>query len=131
MQNEADPLKRITVTNSWAEANLMQTLRIWRHEAARRGLDRIAELSDYLQADELTHVKLVTRWIRELVDGDPAQRDELIRWAPRPSSASSASTIPTPRWERCISPSSGVLRPAASTRAPSSASSGRAPRAAP
>jgi hypothetical protein len=80
MQNEDDPLKRITVTNSWAEANLMQTLRIWREEAAKRGFLRIAELADYLQADELTHVKLATRWIRDLVEDDPAEQDELVRW---------------------------------------------------
>src|SRR5215216_3847144 len=30
MQNDPDPLKRITVTNSWAEANLMNTLKQWR-----------------------------------------------------------------------------------------------------
>jgi len=80
MQNEDDPLKRITVTNSWAEANLMQTLRIWRERAAERGFDRIAELADYLQADELTHVKLATRWIRKMVEDDPGERDELVRW---------------------------------------------------
>jgi hypothetical protein len=80
MQNEDDPLKRITVTNSWAEANLMQTLRIWREKAAERGYERIAELADYLQADELTHVKLATRWIRRMVEDDPAERDELVRW---------------------------------------------------
>jgi len=80
MQNEDDPLKRITVTNSWAEANLMQTLRVWREQAASRGYERIAELADYLQADELTHVKLATRWIRQFVDDDPAERDELVRW---------------------------------------------------
>ncbi len=80
MQNEEDPLKRITVTNSWAEANLMQTLRIWRERAKERGYDRISELSDYLQADELTHVKLATRWIREFVKDDPAERDELVSW---------------------------------------------------
>jgi hypothetical protein len=80
MQNEDDPLKRITVTNSWAEANLMQTLRIWRERAAERGYDRIAELADYLQADELTHVKLATRWIRRMIEDDPEERDELVRW---------------------------------------------------
>ncbi|HYX85547.1 MAG TPA: DUF455 family protein [Gaiellales bacterium] len=80
MQNEADPLKRITVTNSWAEANLMQTLRQWREEAERRGFERIAELADYLQADELTHVKLGTHWIRELVGADTEHRDELVDW---------------------------------------------------
>jgi uncharacterized ferritin-like protein (DUF455 family) len=83
MQNESDPLKRLTVTNSWAEANLMQTLRQWREEAEKRGYDRIAELADYLQADELTHVKLATHWIRELVDDDPAHRDELVAWGRR------------------------------------------------
>jgi hypothetical protein len=80
MQNETDPLKRITVTNSWAEKNLMQTLRTWRTEAEKRGYTRIAELCDYLQADELTHVKLATRWIRQLTENDRAHRDELVRW---------------------------------------------------
>jgi hypothetical protein len=80
MQNEDDPLKRITVTNSWAEANLMQTLRIWRQEAEKRGYSRIAELSDYLQADELTHVKLATNWIRDFVKDDQAKSDELVQW---------------------------------------------------
>jgi hypothetical protein len=79
MQNEDDPFKRITVTNCWAESNLMQTLRLWREEAERREFTRIAELADYLQADELTHVKLATDWIRRLVRDD-ATRDELVRW---------------------------------------------------
>ena len=80
MQNEEDPLKRITVTNSWAEANLMHTLREWRTEAERRGFTRIAELSDYLQADERTHVRLATDWLRKLTEDDLAHRDELVRW---------------------------------------------------
>ncbi len=80
MQNEEDPLKRITVTNSWAEANLMHTLRMWRTQAEQRGYTRIAELADYLQADELTHVKLATNWIRKLTENDPQYRDELVRW---------------------------------------------------
>ncbi len=80
MQNDSDPLKRITVTNSWAEKNLMQTLRIWRTKAEERGYSRIAELCDYLQADELTHVKLATHWIRHFTDNNRAQRDELVRW---------------------------------------------------
>jgi hypothetical protein len=80
MQNEEDPLKRITVTNSWAEANLMQMLRLWREHAEERGYTRIAELADYLQADELTHVKLATNWIREFVQDDPEHSDELVRW---------------------------------------------------
>jgi hypothetical protein len=81
MQNETDPLRRISVTNSWAEANLMQTLRIWRQEAEKRGFDRIAELADYLQADELTHVKLATHWIPELLGEDAEHRDELVSWS--------------------------------------------------
>ncbi|HEX2051876.1 MAG TPA: DUF455 family protein [Actinomycetota bacterium] len=80
MQNERDPLRRIAVTNCWAEANLMNTLKQWRAEASARGLTRIAELCDYVQADELTHVKLATRWIRRLTDDDPATRDELAEW---------------------------------------------------
>ena len=80
MQNEEDPLKRITVTNCWAEANLMQTLREWRTEAEKRGYGRIAELADYLQADELTHVKLATEWVRRLTADDDERREELMRW---------------------------------------------------
>ncbi len=80
MQNDPDPLRRLTVTNSWAEANLMHTLRQWRTEAEQHGLTRIAELCDYLQADELTHVKLATNWVRELTADDTAHRDELVRW---------------------------------------------------
>ena len=80
MQNDPDPLRRITVTNSWAEANLMNTLRQWRTEAEKRGYTRIAELADYLQADELTHVRLATDWIQKLTDDDPAHRDELVSW---------------------------------------------------
>lgn len=80
MQNEEDPLRRITVTNSWAEANLMHTLREWRAEAEKRGYTRIAELADYLQADERTHVRLATDWIGELTKDDPRYRQELIEW---------------------------------------------------
>ncbi len=58
----------------------MQTLRIWRTKAEERGYTRLAELCDYLQADELTHVKLATHWIRELTDNDRVHRDELVRW---------------------------------------------------
>jgi hypothetical protein len=58
----------------------MQTLRLWRTNAEKRGYTRIAELADYLQADELTHVKLATRWIRRLTEDDPVRRDDLARW---------------------------------------------------
>jgi uncharacterized ferritin-like protein (DUF455 family) len=80
MQNESDPLKRIAVTNCWAEANLMNTLKQWRIHATERGLARIAELCDYLQADELTHVRTGTQWVRRLTDSSPDHRDELVRW---------------------------------------------------
>lgn len=80
MQNDPDPLKRLTVTNSWAEANLMHTLREWRTEAEKRGYTRIAELADYLQADERTHVMLGTDWIRELTKDSPERVDELVSW---------------------------------------------------
>ncbi len=80
MQNDPDPLKRLTVTNAWAEANLMHTLREWRTEAEKRGYTRIAELADYLQADERTHVKLGTDWIGRLTADDPARREELAAW---------------------------------------------------
>lgn len=80
MQNEPDPLKRLTVTNSWAEANLMHTLREWRTEAEKRGYTRIAELADYLQADERTHVRLGTDWIGELTKDNLDYREDLVRW---------------------------------------------------
>src|SRR5829696_9530718 len=81
MQNEDDPLRRISVTNSWGERNLMPVLREWRSNAEARGLTRIAELCDYLQADELTHVRLATDWIRKLTDDKPSYRDELVAWS--------------------------------------------------
>lgn len=81
MQNESDPLRRISVTNSWAEANLMSTLRQWRIQAEKRGYTRIAELADYLQADELTHVKLATQWIPRLTENHPGEREALLEWS--------------------------------------------------
>jgi hypothetical protein len=78
MQNDDDPFKRLTVTNCWAERNLMRTLRQWRREAQEAGLHRIADLCDYLQADERMHVRLATEWIRKLADAD--RQDELVRW---------------------------------------------------
>jgi len=80
MQNDPDPLRRLTVTNAWAEANLMHTLREWRTVAEKHGRARIAELCDYLQADERTHVKLGTDWIRELTKDDADRRAELVTW---------------------------------------------------
>lgn len=80
MQNESDPLRRIAVTNCWAEANLMNTLKQWRYRAEERGFTRVAELADYLQADELIHVRIGTKWVRRLTDGDLAHRDELAEW---------------------------------------------------
>jgi hypothetical protein len=58
----------------------MQTLRDWGEQAEKRGYRRIAELCDYLQADELTHVKLATEWVRRLTEDDLEHRAELIRW---------------------------------------------------
>jgi hypothetical protein len=81
MQNEEDPLRRISVTNSWAEASLMPTLREWRERAEERGYLRIADLADYLQADELTHVKLATRWIPLLARERPEYFQELVNWS--------------------------------------------------
>lgn len=70
IQNEEDPLKRLTVTNCWDERDLMRTLRRWRREAQDQGLERIADLYDYLQADERMHVRLATDWIRRLADDE-------------------------------------------------------------
>jgi hypothetical protein len=81
MQNESDPIRRISVTNSWAEANLMNTLRQWKINAEKRGYARIADLADYLQADELTHVKLATTWIRHFTDQKPEYREALLAWS--------------------------------------------------
>jgi hypothetical protein len=106
MQNESDPLRRISVTNSWAERNLMQTLREWREHAEERGFTRIAELCDYLQADELTHVRLATDWIRKFTDDKPEYRNELLNWSRKAvdvvqgfyNSAYSASESAEPRF---------------------------------
>jgi hypothetical protein len=81
MQNEREPLRRISVTNGWAEANLMNTLRQWRIHAEERGYTRIADLCDYLQADELTHVKLATRWVPKLTEKDPQALTALVDWS--------------------------------------------------
>lgn len=81
MQNEQDPLRRISVTNGWAEANLMHTLREWRTHARERGYTRIAELADYLQADELTHVRLVNRWLPVLAGDDKTRLDDIVDWS--------------------------------------------------
>jgi rubrerythrin len=59
----------------------MHTLREWRLNAEQRGFERIAELCDYLQADELNHVKLASRWIRALTEADPKQLEELVKWS--------------------------------------------------
>lgn len=81
LQNERDPLHRIAVNNAWAEAGLMTTLRTWRVNAESRGMTRIAELCDYLQADELSHVRLAKDWVRELTRDDPARMEDLLQWS--------------------------------------------------
>lgn len=106
MQNETDPLRRISVTNSWAEANLMHTLREWKEHAEERGYARIAELCDYLQADELTHVRLGTRWIRHFIQVKPEIKDDLVAWSQHAveivqgfyNSAYSSTDQPKPRF---------------------------------
>jgi hypothetical protein len=106
MQNETDPLRRISVTNSWAERNLMSTLREWKEHAEQRGYTRIGELCDYLQADELTHVRLATDWIRKFTDDKPDYRNELVAWSRKAvdvvqgfyNSAYSASDNPDPKF---------------------------------
>jgi hypothetical protein len=47
-------------------------------EAEKRGLNRIGELCDYLQADERMHVRLATDWIRRLAG--PERQEELVQW---------------------------------------------------
>ena len=81
MQNETDPLQRIAVTNSWAEANLMTTLRQWRDQAeeARLHPHRRAVLTT-CRPTSCTHVRLATDWIQKLTEDDPAHRDELVNW---------------------------------------------------
>ena len=81
MQNESDPLRRLTVTNSWGERNLIKVLREWSEHAQAGGFDRLVELCDYLQADELTHVRLATHWIRRMTDARPQYRAELVAWS--------------------------------------------------
>jgi hypothetical protein len=81
MQNETDPLRRLTVTNSWGERNLMKVLREWSEHADANGFHRLVELCDYLQADELTHVRLATHWIRQMTDHRPEYRDALVAWS--------------------------------------------------
>ena len=84
----------------------MQTLREWRENAEARGFTRIAELCDYLQADELTHVKLATTWIRRMTDDRPEYRNELLAWSRKAvdvvqgfyNSAYSAADSPEPRF---------------------------------
>jgi rubrerythrin len=106
MQNESDPLRRIAVANGWAERNLMQTLRQWREHAEQRGYARLAELCDYLQADELTHVRLATTWVRAMTDDKPKILKELVAWSRKAvdkiqgfyDSAYSASDSPEPRF---------------------------------
>jgi hypothetical protein len=39
-----------------------------------------AELCDYLQADELMHVKIGTKWVRRLTEDDATKRDDLAGW---------------------------------------------------
>ena len=77
MQNDDDPLRRLTVTNRRAECDLMRTLRRWRREAEAAGMTRIAELCDYRQAEERMHVRPATEWIRRLAEAD--QQAELVR----------------------------------------------------
>jgi hypothetical protein len=61
----------------------MSTLRQWREHAEARGYDRLAELCDYLQADESNHVKLATRWIPLLLKDQPQRLNELVEWSRR------------------------------------------------
>jgi hypothetical protein len=37
-------------------------------------------LCDYLQADELMHVKTGTKWVRRLTDSEPERREDLAGW---------------------------------------------------
>jgi rubrerythrin len=41
-------------------------------------MERLADLCDYLQADERMHVRLATEWIRKLAG--PEEQEELVRW---------------------------------------------------
>jgi hypothetical protein len=41
----------------------------------------LAELCDYLQADESNHVKLATRWIPILLKDDPERMNQLLQWS--------------------------------------------------
>jgi len=80
-QNQDDPLERLAVNNCWAEARLCNILHEWMKLAAENGDHKLAELFDYILADEIVHVDLATRWIRKLCEDDPERLLHLKEWA--------------------------------------------------
>ena len=80
-QYEDDPLRRIAVNNCWGESLLCGTLNVWIKLALEAEDHKLAELLDFVLADELVHVEWATRWIRELTEEDPQRRQEMAKWA--------------------------------------------------
>ena len=80
-QNQDDPLERLAVNNCWAEARLCNILHEWMRLATENGDHKLAELFDYILADEIVHVDIGTKWIRELTKDDPARLQRLKEWA--------------------------------------------------
>jgi hypothetical protein len=91
-----DLLGRLALFNSTSEQRAM-----WRHSRRRkvlveRGQEQIAQVFDYLLADEVPHVHNGTRWGAHLCDGDEGAYRALVRQLREGLDETGAPTAPTP-----------------------------------
>ena len=66
-----DPAMRVTGVNRCIEGLACDVFRSLINDAKERGDDVIAQAVDYVLADELTHVRFGSNWVKEFTKGKP------------------------------------------------------------
>jgi uncharacterized ferritin-like protein (DUF455 family) len=73
-----DPALRLTAVNRGIEGLAIDVFATMRQFAARAGDPVLGYAEDWMLADEVTHVKMGSDWLRRLTDDDPERRERAL-----------------------------------------------------
>src|SRR5688500_1641162 len=73
-----DPALRLTAVNRGIEGLAIDVFATMRQFAARAGDPVLGYAEDWMLADEVTHVKMGSDWLRRLTDNDPERRERAL-----------------------------------------------------
>lgn len=75
-----DPVFRLAGVNRALEGLAIDVFTTMRDYAAESGDDYLEFAEDWMLADEVTHVKMGSRWLREVTEGDPERRKTALEF---------------------------------------------------